>query len=272
MTVNTARATTRTTPERPPTIQQPEATLESTENASEDALTGICYRTPELQEAILEILDVELCQVVNEKELFRIRTLGNVNMPSVKEGDFAGFVNVENLSLSTREIKANGLRGLDGLKKIHLSIQPEQKLRTESFTGLKSVEELSIGLQQTGFPQLPELPNLKHLTVQGINTEKSDPSPFRNIRNLEKLDLRIVFGDEDAETPAEPYLIPVNLLKGNKNLKEVRIETWVTPYGHEVQLPEEIFKENPALEQVEIRYPRTFIEKQTFAPRRGDRP
>ena len=89
MTVNTARATTRTTPERPPTIQQPEATLESTENASEDALTGICYRTPELQEAILEILDVELCQVVNEKELFRIRTLGNVNMPSVKEGDFA---------------------------------------------------------------------------------------------------------------------------------------------------------------------------------------
>ena len=135
--------------------------------------------------------------------------------------------------------------------------------------GTQSVEELSIGLQQTGFPQLPELPNLKHLTVQGINTEKSDPSPFRNIRNLEKLDLRIVFGDEDAETPAEPYLIPVNLLKGNKNLKEVRIETWVTPYGHEVQLPEEIFKENPALEQVEIRYPRTFIEKQTFARPRG---
>ena len=116
----------------------------------------------------------------------------------------------------------------------------------------------------TGLPELPELPNLKHLTIQGMNSEESDPRPFRNLKNLEILDLRIVLREEDASTPAEPHLMPENLLEENGNLKEVRIETWVRPSGHEVQLPEEIFKGNPELERVEIVYPRTFIERHTF--------
>ena len=215
------------------------------------------------------MLDVELCQVVNEKELFRITHLSSLNMPSVKKGDFAGFVNVQSMTLRTRKIEANGLRGLDGLQEIHLVIQPEQELRTESFMGLESVEELRIelrpeSLSQAGLPELPELPNLRYLAVQGMNAEESDPSPFRNLKNLETLNLRIVFGEEDAEMPEEPYLMPASLLEGSNNLKEVRIETRVTPSGHEVQLPEEIFKGNPALERVEIVYPRTFIERHTF--------
>ena len=63
----------------------------------------------------------------------------------------------------------------------------------------------------------------------------------------------------------EPYHIPANLLEGNRRLKEIRIETWVMPSGHEIQLPEGMFKANPALERVEISYPRTFIEKKTFS-------
>ena len=58
---------------------------ELTAEAGRQDLQGICYRTPELQEVILEMLDVELCQVVNTHELYRIRTL-SVNTPSVKEG------------------------------------------------------------------------------------------------------------------------------------------------------------------------------------------
>ena len=238
--------------------------------ASDQAPDGICYRTPELQKVILDILDVELCQVVNEKELFRIRDLGNVNIPSVKEGDFAGFVNVQSMTLRTGTIEANGLRGLDGLREMHLVIQPEQELRTESFMGLESVEELKIELRpeslpQAGLPELPELPNLKYLTIRGMNAEESDPSPFRNLKNLETLNLRIVLGEGDAEEPAEPYLIPASLLEGISNLKEVSIEARVRRSGHEVQLPEEIFKGNPALERVEIAYPRTFIERHTFS-------
>ena len=236
---------------------------------SSQTLVGICYRTPELQDVILDKLDVDLCQVVNEKELFRITHLG-LNIPSVKEGDFAGFVNVQSMTLRTGEIEANGLRGLDGLREMHLVIQPEQMLRTESFMGLESVEELKIelppeSLPQAGLPELPELPNLKYLTIRGMNTEESDPRPFRNLKNLETLNLEIVLGEEDAETPAEPYLIPASLLEGIGNLKEVSIEAQVRRSGHEVQLPEEIFKGNPALERVEIAYPRTFIERHTFS-------
>ena len=231
--------------------------------ASDQAPDGICYRTPELQKVILEILDVELCQVVNEKELFRISDLGSVNVRYVKKGDFAGFINVQSMTLRTGTIEANGLRGLDGLREMHLVTQPEQMLRTESFMGIESVEELRIELR-TGLPQLPELPNLRHLSVQGMNAEESDPRPFRNLKNLETLDLGIVLGEEDTERPEEPYLIPANLFERNGNLKEVSIETRVTPSGHEVQLPEEIFKENPALERVEIVYPKTFIERHTF--------
>ena len=238
--------------------------------ASDQAPEGICYRTPELQDVILDKLDVDLCQVVNEKELFRIRDLGNVNIPSVKEGDFAGFVNVQSMTLRTGTIEANGLRGLDGLREMHLVTQPEQMLRTESFMGLESVEELKIELRpeslpQAGLPELPELPNLKYLTIRGMNAEESDPSPFRNLKNLETLNLRIVFGKDDAETPAEPHLIPASLLEGIGNLKEVSIEARARRSGHGVQLPEEIFKGNPALERVEIAYPRTFIERHTFS-------
>ena len=100
----------RSTEERTPAQSAVQAELESTRTTktpesqettkparpaetSDGTLTGICYRTPELQEVLLEMLDVELCQVINEKELYRIRDL-EVNMPSVKEGDFEGLVNV----------------------------------------------------------------------------------------------------------------------------------------------------------------------------------
>ena len=267
-------ATAKSEVKEPPPTQrptEPTATGQPDAKASDQTQMGICYRTPELQKKILELLNVRLCQVVSAGELFRIRKLESVNTPSVKEGDFQGFANVESMTLRTGKVEANGLRGLDGLKEIHLVIQRGQALSTESFMGIESVEELRIELSPTEagggshIPELPELPNLKHLTVQWMNAEESDPNPFRNLKDLETLNLRIAFGEEDAEAPTESYLIPADLLKGNENLKEVRINTRVTPSGHEVQLPEEIFRENPALERAEITYPRTFIERHTFS-------
>ena len=259
--------TSTTEPAAAPTSEQ-----EPTAEAGRQDLQGICYRTPELQEVILEMLDVELCQVVNTHELYRIRTL-SVNTPSVKEGDFEGLVNVESLRVSTGLIEANGLRGLTGLKELSLSVQVMDGLLTESFAGLESIKELEITSARSSehigvhLPELPELPNLKHLKVYKMRPEvpgEGAASPFRNLGNLETLDLTLVFGDEATETRTEPYHIPATLLKGNRKLKEIQIETWVTPSGHEIQLPEDMFKENPALERVEIAYPRTFIERQTF--------
>ena len=97
---------TRATPTtEPATKDLPET------RASGQPLDGICYRTPELQDIILEKLRVELCQVVNEKELYRIRNLGSVSMPSVKAGDFAGLVNIQSMTLRTGEIEERRPKG-----------------------------------------------------------------------------------------------------------------------------------------------------------------
>ena len=97
-----------------------------------------------------------------------------------------------------------------------------------------------------------------------MNAEESDASPFGSLKNLETLVLRMWLEPGDAGDPTEPYLFPTGLLAGISSLKEVSIETRVAPSGHEVQLHEEIFKGNPKLERVEIKYPKTFIERHTF--------
>ena len=78
----------------------PDRTDRPDARASAQDLTGICYRTPELQDVILDKLDVELCQAVNEKELFRIRKLvlqrqfreGCGVMPAWRRGAWHGSV------------------------------------------------------------------------------------------------------------------------------------------------------------------------------------
>ena len=146
-------------------------------------------------------------------------------------------------------------------------------LITESFSGLESIKELEITSARSEayigvyLPEIPELPNLKHLKVHKMRPAapgEGAASPFRNLGNLETLDLTLVFGDEVTETRTKPYHIPATLLKENRKLKEIKIETWVRPSSHEIQLPEDMFKENPALERAEIAYPRTYIERQTF--------
>ena len=130
--------------ERPaPTPRQANQVSLLTVSTEEHALTGICYRTPELQEVILEMLDVELCQVVNTHELYRIREL-HLKIPSVKKGDFQGMINVETMRLATGKVQPEGLQGLDGLKTMHLLIETEHELTTKSFTGLESVEQLKL--------------------------------------------------------------------------------------------------------------------------------
>ena len=192
--------------------------------------TGICSRSPEIQNEILNTLDVELCQVVNAHELFRITKLHSITASSIKEGDFHGLVNVESLQLYVGSVGANGLTGLERLKYLHVGINNKSGLQGESFSGLENLEELEITLQGANLPQLPEMPNLQHLSVLGMRIDTSEEktyTPFKNLPNLETLKLRIFLGEETDETRTEPHRIPSTLLKGTGNLREVTIETYV---------------------------------------------
>lgn len=59
---------------------------------------GICGRTPEVQDAIIEQLKLRSCQLITEPELFRIRALG-IKGVDLKAGDFAGLLNLESLKV-----------------------------------------------------------------------------------------------------------------------------------------------------------------------------
>ena len=54
---------------------------------------GICYRTPEVQEWIIQQLQIPSCRVITEPELYRITDQLYVNA-QLKPGDLAGLVNV----------------------------------------------------------------------------------------------------------------------------------------------------------------------------------
>ncbi len=54
---------------------------------------GICYRTPEVQEWIIQQLQIPSCRLITEPELYRIQDEFSVSA-ALKPGDMAGFANV----------------------------------------------------------------------------------------------------------------------------------------------------------------------------------
>ena len=55
---------------------------------------GICYRTPEVQEWIIQQLQIPACRLITEPELYRITAEMPISLHRIKPGDLAGLVNV----------------------------------------------------------------------------------------------------------------------------------------------------------------------------------
>ena len=65
---------------------------------------GICGRTPEVQQAIIEKLRIASCRLITEHELYRIRGLPEIRAPELRAGDFTGLVNLNSLSVPIKAI------------------------------------------------------------------------------------------------------------------------------------------------------------------------
>ena len=63
---------------------------------------GICGRTPEIQQALIERLKIASCRLITEHELYRIRDLPDIRAPELRAGDFSGLVNLDSLSVQVR--------------------------------------------------------------------------------------------------------------------------------------------------------------------------
>ncbi len=240
------------TPEPTTPMNQPEA---STPPESTSAGIGICGRTPQVQNAILDTLGVSTCQLVERDELHGISRLGNSNIDvgrGLHLGDFAGLVNVKSLNLEAREdfkIRAGSLEGLDRLESLTLSLHPHGTIEPGAFQGMPQLRDLAITARRItheqgrefSVPPLDPMPNLESLSV---STHRWMPAlrthHLTRLPNLERLEIH-------GRSQDNVYQLPPGLFQSNPRLKEIRIRA----EGATIEAPPGIFSH---LDQIQWLY------------------
>ena len=170
-TVTTSAPTATPTPTpTPTTAATPTPTLRPTVTPPPD--TGnICYRTPEVQQAILDTLDIVACRVVTAAELFRIQELPRIEARAFKPGDFADLPNLYQLEISSETLPEPAIfDGLSGLTVLDFRIDSEGQsvaLPPAMFASLPQLEGLALSCYcRMSADTLDGLPTLQGLSVR----------------------------------------------------------------------------------------------------------
>ena len=109
------------------------------------AETGICGRTPEIQEKLIEMLQIRSCQVINAAELYRVRKF-SASALSFKVGDFNDLPNLISLSIRLNQqantLEAGIFQDLHSLNYLEINIDNNSTIRLnkDTFKGLENLE------------------------------------------------------------------------------------------------------------------------------------
>ena len=241
-TSTTEAAVQSTSPDDPrrlqtntPQIEEPQETPTQNPqmgeaNRSAGIKNNICWRTPEVQGKIIQNLSIPSCQMINERELFRIRNLW-LETPSVKPGDFDHMPNLQGLRI-------HKLRELP----------PE-----ETFTGLSSLQQLVIKINPDGW-QKDEKPDSLTIT----------PGTFSGLEGLEILDIQSPFaltleGNPLSHLEQIKYIRLAGLkeisgthLAGLNQLWHISIVATQNRGQARPMIPRDLISQLPALERLEI--------------------
>ena len=218
---------------------------------------GICGRSPEIQRDILETLEAPLCQVISIPELFRITDLPQMGMTTIRAGDFAGMVNLQELEISAQHVEAEAFAGLDNLTQMTLTTIADGSITQGAFQGLNALESLEISWPKPDgdaeetltLPEFDSMPSLKHLEIElRIPTFRADQlaTLFKNLNSLE--DVLIILHVSNPDVQEIP--LPSETLRQNPKLESLRIGAnteQITFY-----LPEDFLAENRELKDVSI--------------------
>ena len=218
---------------------------------------GICGRTPEIQEKLIEMLQIRSCQVINAAELYRVREF-SASAQSFKVGDFDDLPNLLKLSIHIGQEKANtldpgifqDLHSLNSLK-INGHDQHTIRLNKDTFKGLNNLIVLDISyIEHLPDGELDHLQQLKQLNI--LNIEHLPEGALDHLQQLKQLNIFNIKGDipsklldqlqnvesigiyADSDENSTPRTLPTDFLKNLPKLRGVGISSKYLPDSMEV--------------------------------------
>ncbi len=217
----------------------------------EAAASGICDRTEQVRDAILEMLDhVSDCADVTAADLSGITGFlgfSSNEALTLKSGDFAGLDNLNTLFLDGNQLSAlpeDVFAGLGSLEELWLSSNQLSELPEDVFAGLGSLEELWLSSNQLS--ELPEdvfagLGNLKMLRLSDNELTALPEDVFDGLESLESLFLGVAsYGNQLSELPEDVF-------DGLSNLQRLRLSD-----NELTALPEDVFDGLDSLEELRL--------------------
>ncbi len=158
---------------------------------------GVCERTPEVRDAILqEVYGVTRCEDITAEDLARISTLGVFDLTELREGDFAGMTWLTHLIIVDSRFTSlpeGVFAGLTILRELNLSENQLASLPEGVFSGLANLEWLRLTANRlTSLPEgmFADLTNLRELHLSGNELASLAEGVFSGLTNLEQASLR----------------------------------------------------------------------------------
>ena len=161
------------------------------------AAQGVCDRTPQVRDRLVQTIGVSSCAEVTTKHLADVTGLSlwvsGVSM--LQEGDFDGLSSLEELNLmgnALTTLPRKVFRGLDSVQRIYLAQNQLSSLPEGVFHGLSSLQYLH--LAQNPLSSLPQtifhgLSSLQHLRLEENNLSSLSETIFHGLNSLERLEL-----------------------------------------------------------------------------------
>ena len=222
-----------------PPAATPDEDVAQQDSETTELPQDICGRNPELQWAIIERLKISSCQVINASELFRLRELRVQTEVPLQAGDFADIPNLTELEVrSTQPLPADVFVGLDGLRRLSITLYPSQSvdnalagnismIEPHTFSGLGSLQSLNVTVGEHGY----------------IDLRAQSLAGLAGVQKLELNQVRSVGVGAFANLPELKYL----------NLKALRLRNESTgEYLAEQKLGQKVFSKLPALKGVSL--------------------
>ena len=156
---------------------------------------GICDRTPQVRDKLMEITRVSDCRAVTAAHLAEVTHMQifDAGITRLQAHDFHGLSSLENLSIGSNPLATlpSGIfDGLSSLKLLSLDHNSLTALPDGVFRRLSSLEQLN--LASNSLSEIPEgvfhgLSSLKLLSLSGNSLTELPEGIFRGLRSLEML-------------------------------------------------------------------------------------